>query len=69
MNKSDKENLSKCLEDLNQINESIEEEINFLVKEIIGGGSKNEPSLNVRMFHLTETQARLKVVIERIKGE
>lgn len=69
MNKSDKENLNKCLEDLNKINESIESEVDYLVKEIISGGSKNEPSLNIRMFHLTETQARLKVVIERVKGE
>ena len=69
MNKSDKETLNKILIDLKSIEETIEQEITYLVQEIIKGGSKVEPALNTRLFKLTEVQARIKVIIERFKGE
>lgn len=71
MNKSDKETLNKILIDLKAIEGTIEQEITYLVQEIIKGGSKIEPTLNTRMFKLTEVQARIKVIIERLnnKGE
>ena len=69
MNKSDKETLNKILIDLKTIEETIEQEITYLVQEIIKGGSKVEPALNTRLFKLTEVQARIKVIIERFKGE
>ena len=70
MNKSDKETLNKILIELKTIEETIDQEITYLVQEIIKGGSKVEPALNTRLFKLTEVQARIKVIIERLnKGE
>ena len=67
MNKTDKEQITSCLIDLEEIENTLNQEITCLLNEIVKGGKKIP--LKERMFKLTEAQARIKIIIERLKGE
>ena len=67
MNKTDKEQINNCLSDLEEIENTLNQEITCLLNEIVKGGKKIP--LKERMFKLAEAQARIKIIIERLKGE